>query len=92
MVANATRNKVAMDKSAANKAAIDEIGADREVLTNVRQVKYLNNNVEQNRRAIKRVTRAMVVFKPFRSASIEVGGVELIDIVYKAQSATDGVT
>jgi len=92
MVANATRSKVAMDKSAANKAAIDEIGADREVPTTVRQVKYLNNNVEQNRRAIKRVTKAMVVFKSVRSASIEVGGVELIDIVYKAQSATDGVT
>ena len=57
MVANATRSKVAMDKSAANKAAIDEIGACREVLITVRQVKYLNNNVEQNHRAIKRVTR-----------------------------------
>jgi putative transposase len=77
MVANATRSKVAMNKSAANKAAIDEIGACREVLITVRQVKYLNNNVEQNHRAIKRVTRAMVVFKSFRSASIEVGALSI---------------
>ncbi|GAA0431892.1 DDE-type integrase/transposase/recombinase [Massilia aurea] len=80
-----------MDKSGANEAAIDEIGAGREVLITVRQVKYLNNNVEQNRRAIKRVTRPIVLLKSFRSASIEVGGVELIDIVCKAQSAVDGL-
>ena len=52
-----------MDKNGANEAAIDEISAGREVLITVRQVKYLNNNVEQDCRAIKRVTRPMVGFK-----------------------------
>jgi putative transposase len=42
-------DKVAMDKSGANKAAM--AGRDLPIL--VRQVKYLNNIVEQDHRAIK---------------------------------------
>jgi transposase-like protein len=34
------------------------------------QAKYLNNIVEQDHRAIKRVVRPMLGFKPFRCASI----------------------
>ena len=58
----------AMDKSGANKAAIDEINAGRAVIT-VRQFKYLNNIVEQDHRAIKRVTRPILGFKSFRMES-----------------------
>src|SRR5471030_2724853 len=57
MGANGDPEKVAMDKSGANKAAIDAINAGRDVPILVRQVKYLNNIVEQDHRAIKRVTR-----------------------------------
>ncbi|MFD2272646.1 DDE-type integrase/transposase/recombinase [Undibacterium arcticum] len=60
--------KIAMDKSGANKAAIDEINAGREIPMVVRQVKYLNNIVEQDHRAIKHVTRSMLNFKSFRLA------------------------
>jgi len=56
MKANGDPNKVAMDKSGANKAAIDAINAGRDVPILVRQVKYLNNIVEQDHRGIKRVT------------------------------------
>lgn len=35
----------------------------------VRQVKYLNNIVEQDQRAIKRLTRPMLGFKAFRCAA-----------------------
>ena len=45
---NDAPEKVAMDKSGAIKAAIDEINADREIPIVVRQVKYLNNIVEQD--------------------------------------------
>lgn len=45
-----------MDKSGAEKAAIDEIKASGGTLIIVRQVKYLNNVVEQDHRAVKRVT------------------------------------
>ena len=54
MHTNSDPEKVAMDKSGANKAAIDSIDAGREVPIVVRQVKYLNNIVEQDHRAIER--------------------------------------
>ena len=69
MGANGDPDKVAMDKSGANKAAIDAINAGRDVPIVVRQVKYLNNIVEQDHRAIKRVARPMLNFKSFHSAS-----------------------
>ena len=53
MQANGMPEKVAMDKTGANKAAIDEINASREIPVVVRQVKYLNNIVEQDHRAVK---------------------------------------
>ncbi len=46
-----------MDKSGANKAAMDTINAGRDVSILMRQVKYLNNIVEQDHRAIRRLTR-----------------------------------
>lgn len=63
MGTNGEPDKIAMDKSGANKAAIDAINAGRDVPILVRQVKYLNNIVEQDHRAIKRVTRPMLGFK-----------------------------
>ena len=49
---NGEPDKVAMDKSGANKAAIDMLNAGRDVPILVRQIKYLNNIVEQDHRAI----------------------------------------
>ena len=69
MGTNGDPDKVAMDKSGANEAAIDAINAGRNVPILVRQVKYLNNIVEQDHRAIKPVTKPMLNFKLFRSAA-----------------------
>lgn len=74
-----------MDKSGANKAAIDGINASREIPIVVRQVKYLNTTVEQDHRAIKRVTRPMLNFKSFRSARNTLAGIELIHMIRKGQ-------
>ena len=63
MKVNGVPEKVMMDKSGANKAAMDEINARGESQIVIRQVKYLNNLVEQDHRAIKRVTRPMLNFK-----------------------------
>ncbi len=60
MQANGVPGKVTMDKSGANKAAIDEINASREIPMVVRQTKYLNNIVEQDHRAVKRMTKPML--------------------------------
>lgn len=89
MGANGDPDKVAMDKSGANKAAIDAINAGRDLPILVRQVKYLNNIVEQDHRAIKRVTRPMLNFKSFRSAGAVLAGIELMHMIRKGQFAVD---
>ncbi len=74
-----------MDKSGANKAAIDAINAGRGVPILVRQVKYLNNIVEQDHRAIKRVIRPMLGFQSFRCARILLAGIEIMHMIKKGQ-------
>ena len=87
---NALPEKVAMDKSGANKAAIDQIIIDHEKSIVVRQVKYLNNIVEQDHRAIKRVTRPMLGFKSFRSAQKIIAGIEVMHMIRKGQLMLKG--
>ena len=90
MHTNGDLEKVAMDESGANKAAIDSIDAGREVPIVVRQVKYLNKIIEQDHRAIKRVTEPMLKFKSFRSARCLLAGIELMHMIRNGQFATDG--
>ena len=90
MGANGNPDKVAMDKIGANKAAIDAINAGRNAPILVRQVKYLNNIVEQDHGAIKRVTRPMLNFKSFRAAGSVPAGVDLMHMIRKSQFAIDG--
>ena len=82
--------KVTMDKSGANKAAMDEINARGETPVIVRQVKYLNNIVEQDHRAIKRVTKPMLNFKSFRAAKNVLAGIELMHMIRKGQFLLEG--
>ena len=92
MAANGSPDKVATDKSGTNKAVIDDINAGRAILITIYQVKYLNNIVEQDHRAIKRVTRPMLDFKSVRSAANVLAGVELMHMIRKDQFAAGGVT
>ena len=85
MKANGVPDKVAMDKSGANKAAMNEINARGEKQIVIRQVKYLNNLVEQDHRAIKCVTRPMLNFKSFRTARSILVGIELMHMIRKGQ-------
>ena len=86
---NGDPEKVTMDKSGANKAAIDGINNNRDVPIEVRQIKYLNNIVEQDHRAIKRVTKPMLNFKSFRSARNVLAGIELMHMIRKGQMAAE---
>ena len=86
---NGDPEKVTMDKSGANKAAIDGINDDRELPIEVRQIKYLNNIVEQDHRAIKRVTKPMLNFKSFCSARNVLAGIELMHMISKGQMAEE---
>ena len=85
MKASGVPEKVTLDKSSANKAAMDEINARGEMPIIVRQIKYLNNIVEQDHRAIKRVTKPMLNFKSFRAAKNVLAGIELMHMIRKGQ-------
>lgn len=90
MRANEVPEKVTMDKSGANKAAIDQLIENKEIAIVVRQVKYLNNIVEQDHRAIKRVTPPMLGFKSFRAAAKVLAGIELMHMIRKGQMVLKG--
>ena len=66
---NGVPEKITIDKSGANTAAIESYNAEHEADIEIRQNKYLNNLVEQDHRAVKRVTRPTLGFKSFRSAA-----------------------
>ena len=83
--ANGTPEKITMDKSGANKAAIDGINADMERAMVVRQIKYLNNRVEQDHRAVKRIIKPMLRFKSFQSAKSILAGIELMHMIRQGQ-------
>jgi putative transposase len=81
-----------MDKSGANLAALQAINVERKTPIKIRQVKYLNNIVEQDHRAIKRRIRPMMGFKDFRCARIILSDIEIIHMIRKGQMKHDGVT
>ena len=51
----------------------------------IRQIKYLNNIVEQDHRHIKRITNPMLGFKSFASAKATIAEVELHHMLRKGQ-------
>ncbi len=77
--------KITIYKSGANTAAITSIQADSGLRIEMRQSKYLNNIVEQDHRAIKRITRPMLGFKSFRWARILLAGIEVMHMIRKGQ-------
>jgi putative transposase len=78
-------DKVTIDQSGANKAALDALQEESGHKIEIRQSKYLNNLIEQDHRAIKRIIRPMLGFKSFRSASITLQGIELMHLIKKGQ-------
>ncbi len=76
---------ITIDKSGANTAAVESYNTEHNAGIELRQVKYLNNIVEQDHRAIKRVTRPMLGFKSFWSAVITLTGIELMHMIRKGQ-------
>ena len=87
---NGTPEKITIDKSGANKAAIDSHNSDHEADIEIRQIKYLNNLVERDHRATKRLTRPMLRFKSFPSAAVTLASIELMHMIRKGQLRTTG--
>ena len=93
--------KTIVDKSGANPSAIKWINLILALLALViywesgkvlwwhqiimRQIKYLNNLVEQDHRFIKKLTKPMMGFKAFYSANSTLTGIELHPMLRKGQ-------
>ena len=60
--------KITMDGNEANASAVRGYNEPHGAAIIIRQVKYLNNVVEQDHRAVKRVTRPLLGFKSFWAA------------------------
>src|SRR5471030_549344 len=82
---NGAPETVTIDKSGSNLAALHAVNAERETPIKIRQVKYLNNVVEQDHRAIKRRTRPMLGFKDFDCARVILIGIEVMHMIKKGQ-------
>jgi transposase-like protein len=52
----------------------------------IQKSRYLNNRVEQDRRAIKRRVRPMLGFQTVDSARVVLGGIEMIHMMRKQQA------
>ncbi len=86
--------KDAMDKSGSNKAGVNTINLALALLClfgglllqmTVRQIKYLNNIIEQDHRFVKKITNGMRGFKAFHSAEATLSGIELHHMLRKNQ-------
>ncbi len=67
--------------------AIDKLKIDKILpkKVGIRQIKYLNNIIEQDHRSIKRIVNPMLGFQSFRSASKTLKGIEAMNMVEQRQ-------
>src|SRR5262245_5461458 len=82
---NGLPETMTIDGSDANEAAIKRSNEEHGTAIAIRQVKYLNNVVEQDHRGVKRVTRPMLGFKSFEAAQDTLVGIELMHMIKKRQ-------
>ena len=94
---NGVPDRVVIDKSGAKLAGLQALnvilkftGTGRRIT--IRQIKYLNNILEQDHRFIKRITRSMMGFKAFHSAAATIAGIETAHMIRKGQIPANGVT
>ncbi|MFJ6322040.1 MULTISPECIES: IS6 family transposase [unclassified Rhizobium] len=91
---NGVPDRVAIDKSGANLAGLQAVNTSLRFtgtgnIIEIRQVKHLNNILEQDHRFIKRITRPMMGFKAFYSASATIAGIEVAHMIRKSQFTND---
>ncbi|MCP3923434.1 MAG: IS6 family transposase, partial [Desulfobacterales bacterium] len=78
---------ITVDKNPAYPPAINELKDSKRLpkKTIIRQIKYLNNIVEQDHRAIKRIISPMLGFKSFNTAWRTLKGIEAFHMIKKGQ-------
>ena len=77
--------KITIDKSGSNTAASVSIQADMGRCIEMRKSKDLNNIVEQDHRASKRINWLMLGSKSFRCALILITGIEVVHMIRNDQ-------
>ena len=77
--------KIIIDKSGADTAATESVNVNACTNILMRQNKYLNNLVEQDHQAVKRVTGPILGFKSFWSARILIAGMKAMHMLKKEQ-------
>lgn len=87
---NGLLDRVVIDKSGANLAGLQAVNTILKFTTGgrtieIRQVKYLNNILEQDHSFIKRITGPMMGFKAFHSATATIAGIETAHMIRKGQ-------
>jgi transposase-like protein len=80
--------KITIDKSGSNTAAIMHYNKTPKTAIVIRRSKYLNNVVEQDHRAVNRLTRPMLGFRSFWAARCTIAGIEVMHALRKQQLAT----
>lgn len=92
---NGVPERVVIDKSGANLAGLQAVnvilkftGSGRTI--EIRQVKYLNNILEQDHRLIKRIIGPMMGFKALHSAAATIAGIEAAHMIRKGQTPANG--
>jgi len=78
---------ITVDKNPAYLPAIDKLKNDKILPINVgiRQIKYLNNIIEQDHRSIKRIVNPMLGFQSFHTAIKILKGIEAMNMIKKRQ-------
>ena len=84
--------KITIDKSGSNTTAIERYNKTHKTAILIRHSKYLNNIVEQDHRAVKRLTRPMLGFKLFWAARCTIAGMEVMHAIRKGQLGNTGHT
>ena len=76
-----------IDKNAAYPPAIEELKSEKilEEKSEIRQVKYLNNQVEQDHRGVKRIINAALGYQSFYTAWRTIRGIETMRMISKGQ-------
>jgi len=78
---------IIVDKNPAYPPAIDKLKNSKLLSRNIgiRQIKYLNNVIEQDHRSIKRIINPMLGFQSFRSANKTLKRIEAMNMIKKGQ-------
>ena len=82
-----TPRVITVDKNPAYPKAIKELKAAKKLpeIVKLRQIKYLNNIVEQDHRGIKRLVKPGMGFGSFNTARRTIRGYEIMNMVRKGQ-------